>query len=70
MKDVSKWDKIQSIHLKKVLPNIFRGRDMAESDVWDKSLTLERGKVYLIEAASGTGKTSLCSYLTGYRQDY
>ena len=59
MKDVSKWDKIQSIHLNKVLPNIFRGRDMAESEVWDKSLTLERGKVYLIEAASGTGKTCL-----------
>jgi ABC-type antimicrobial peptide transport system, ATPase component len=26
--------------------------------------------MYLIEAASGTGKSSLCSYLYGYRNDY
>ena len=26
--------------------------------------------MYLIEAASGTGKSSLCSYIYGYRSDY
>ena len=26
--------------------------------------------MYLIEAASGTGKSSLCSYIYGYRNDY
>ena len=30
----------------------------------------EKGKRYLIEAASGTGKSSLCSYIYGYRNDY
>ena len=33
-------------------------------------VSLERGKLYLIEASSGTGKSSLCSYITGYRRDY
>ena len=40
------------------------------SDVWQKQVVFERGKLYLIEAASGTGKSSLCNYLTGYRRDY
>lgn len=70
MKEIVKQKEIDSITLDKVLPNIFRGRDMSASDVWVKSLNMERGNVYLIEAASGTGKTSLCSYLTGYRDDY
>lgn len=61
---------MDKIILDKALPNIFHGRNMSESDVWQKSLTLERGGIYLIEAASGTGKTSLCSYLIGYRNDY
>jgi ABC-type lipoprotein export system ATPase subunit len=30
----------------------------------------ERGHFYQIEAASGTGKSSLCSYIYGYRNDY
>ena len=33
-------------------------------------MELEKGHFYLIEAASGTGKSSLCSYLYGYRDDY
>ena len=33
-------------------------------------MELERGHFYLIEAASGTGKSSLCSYIYGYRNDY
>ena len=28
------------------------------------------GKTYLLEANSGTGKSSLCSYIYGYRRDY
>lgn len=33
-------------------------------------VTLRRGERYLIRAASGTGKSSLCSFLYGYRHDY
>lgn len=61
---------MDKITLDNTVPLIFSGKDMSTSQVWQKSLTLERGGIYLIEAESGTGKTSLCSYLTGYRNDY
>ena len=49
---------------------MFAGHDGIHSDVWQQDITLERGKRYLISAESGTGKSSLCSYIYGYRQDY
>lgn len=58
------------IHLHQVTPNIFADRDLSHSDVWQQDLTLEKGKSYLIEAMSGTGKSSLCSYLLGFRNDF
>lgn len=53
-----------------VLPDVFAGRENLVSGVWRKKLELEKGKSYLIEAASGTGKSSLCSFIYGYRKDY
>ena len=58
------------INLQNTLPEVFAGKDCINSDVWHKNLELERGHFYLIEAASGTGKSSLCSYIYGYRSDY
>ena len=49
---------------------MFAGHDGIHSDVWQRDLTLERGQRYLISAESGTGKSSMCSYIYGYRQDY
>ena len=55
---------MERIILKQVLPHVFsESGDVLDSDVWKKDVTLERGQVYLIEAASGTGKSSFCSYL-------
>lgn len=53
-----------------VLPDVFAGRENLVSGVWRKKLEFEKGKSYLIEAASGTGKSSLCSFIYGYRKDY
>lgn len=61
---------MKEIHLQQTLPQVFAGRDAIASEVWHRDLTFERGKRYLVEAASGTGKSSLCSYLYGYRNDY
>lgn len=61
---------MDKIELKNTLPMVFALRDDIESDVWHKDVTFERGHVYLMEADSGTGKSSLCSYLVGYRDDY
>ena len=61
---------MDKIELKNTLPMVFALRDDIESDVWHKDVTFERGHVYLVEADSGAGKSSLCSYLVGYRDDY
>ena len=58
------------ITLQNALPEIFAGKDYIDSDVWHKDVEFERGHFYLIESASGTGKSSLCSYVYGYRNDY
>ncbi len=60
-------DKIQLIH---TLPNVFQGRTDMVSDIWLQDVTFEKGRLYLVEANSGTGKSSLCSYIYGYRHDY
>lgn len=61
---------MESITLKNVLPEVFATRDDIQSEIWHQNVSLERGKLYLVEANSGTGKSSLCSYITGYRRDY
>lgn len=43
---------------------------MITSDVWHKEVEFHKGNYYLIEATSGTGKSSLCSFIYGYRKDY
>ncbi len=58
------------ITLQHTLPEVFAGKDYIDSDVWHKDVGFEKGDFYLIEAASGTGKSSLCSYIYGYRNDY
>ena len=61
---------MQSIRLHNVVPEIFSSREDISSDIWLSDFSFERGKHYLIEAESGTGKSSLCSYLFGQRGDY
>lgn len=61
---------MEKIELNNTLPAVFAGRESTPSDIWQCQLTLERGRHYLIVAESGTGKSSLCAYLYGYRNDY
>lgn len=61
---------MNKIQLHNVVPEIFAQREDLRSDVWHNDLCFEQGKSYLIKAASGTGKSSLCSYLYGQRGDY
>ena len=61
---------MKKIELHNVVPNIFASREDISSDIWRTEFAFERGKKYLVEAASGTGKSSLCSYLFGQRGDY
>lgn len=61
---------MKQISLNNTLPRVFAGHHGIHSDVWLQDIGLERGKCYLISAESGTGKSSMCSYIYGYRQDY
>ena len=61
---------MNSIHLQQTLPQVFADRNSVTSDVWHQDLFFRKEDMYLIEAASGTGKSSLCSYIYGYRNDY
>jgi ABC-type lipoprotein export system ATPase subunit len=58
------------IRLNRVVPQIFSNREDLSGDIWGKDFSFERGKHYLINASSGTGKSTLCSYLYGQRGDY
>lgn len=66
--------KIETITLSNVLPRVFAGAEndapVCNSQVWLHDLGFERGKAYMIEAESGTGKSSLCSFIYGNRRDY
>ena len=61
---------MQRIELMNVLPGVFAGRGGKGSQVWEQKIAFEKGKRYMVSAESGTGKSSLCSYLYGYRNDY
>lgn len=61
---------MQLIRINNSLPAVFAGREEDSSEVWLRDISFEKGKKYLISAESGTGKSSLCSYIYGYREDY
>ena len=61
---------MQTITLSNVLPHVFANRTDLKSDVWLNDVKFEKGRLYLVEAMSGTGKSTLCSYILGYRHDY
>lgn len=61
---------MDKISLQATLPDIFKNETSLESEIWLRDVSFERGKFYLTEANSGTGKSSLCSYIYGYRHDY
>lgn len=68
-----KSERIGSISLIAAEPCIFAIESDARrgmSQVWRCNMSFDRGKLYCVNAASGTGKTSLCSFIMGVRTDY
>ncbi|MBR5657273.1 MAG: ATP-binding cassette domain-containing protein [Prevotella sp.] len=61
---------MEAIHFRSVLPLVFEHQTGMESDVWNKDVTFEKGKLYLVEADSGKGKSTFCSYVVGFRHDF
>lgn len=58
------------ISLHQVVPQVFADREDMNSQVWHTECDFEKGNTYLVEAESGMGKSTFCSYLLGYRHDY
>ena len=61
---------MNTIRLKYVIPHVFASREQQDSEIWQQDVVFEKDRLYLIEADSGKGKSTLCSYLIGYRHDY
>lgn len=61
---------MNTIKLKGVVPEIFASNRELRSEVWLNDVEFEQGKRYLIKADSGTGKSSLLSFIYGQRGDY
>ena len=61
---------MNTIHFKHIIPQVFASRKTHDSEIWDQEVDFEKGRLYLVEADSGKGKSTFCSYIQGYRHDY
>jgi len=61
---------MEKILFNSVIPQVFSQRTEWNSDIWNTDATFEKGHLYLVEAESGQGKSTFCSYVLGYRHDY
>ena len=61
---------MESINFCSVCPQVFLHREDLTSEVWKQNIGFNKGRTYLVEADSGQGKSTFCSYVMGYRHDY
>ena len=61
---------MNTIRFNNVVPRVFSALEQLDSDIWHKDVVFEKGRLYLVEADSGKGKSTFCSYIQGYRNDY
>lgn len=61
---------MQKIIIDNLLPVVFSDKQEIKSELWRQNIVFEKGKNYLVSAESGAGKSSLCSYVYGFRTDY
>ena len=61
---------MNTIRFNNVVPQVFSASGQLDSGVWQHDILFDKGKVYLVEADSGKGKSTFCSYIQGYRHDF
>lgn len=61
---------MKTVTFNNVTPNVFKNVDELHSEIWQSQASFEKGNLYLVEAESGKGKSTFCSYILGYRNDY
>lgn len=58
------------IELRNVTPEHIEKENWAASQIWEKTIRIEKGEHLHIVAPSGSGKTSLIHFMYGLRKDY
>lgn len=61
---------MNTIQFHSVIPQVFSKVENLNSEVWNQDIKFEKNHLYLVEADSGKGKSTFCSYVIGYRHDY
>lgn len=61
---------MEKIVFDNVIPHVFAHQEDLKSGIWNNHAIFEKDKLYLVEAESGKGKSTFCSYVLGYRHDY
>ncbi len=61
---------IEEITIDSLLPRVFVREELPYSQIWRKKVVFRRGGRYLVESASGGGKSSLAAFIMGSRNDY
>ena len=62
---------METIRFSSVVPQVFSSiANQLESDICNTEAVFQKGHLYLVEADSGKGKSTFCSYVVGYRRDY
>ena len=62
--------RIEEITLDSLLPHVFVREELPSSQIWKMKVAFRRGRRYLVESASGGGKSSLAAFIMGSRNDY
>ena len=58
------------IELRNVTPENIEKEKWENSEIWHKTLTIEKGEHLHVVAPSGSGKTTLIHFIYGLRKDY
>jgi putative ABC transport system ATP-binding protein len=53
-----------------VMPDYFEKANVIDSQIWGKTITIQKGEHLHVVAPSGSGKTSLIHFIYGLRNDY
>lgn len=56
--------------IRQILPSYFSQNSTQTSEIWGKDLVFEKGELIKIVAPSGSGKSSIISFLYGMRNEY
>ncbi len=61
---------MMQIQLRKITPDYIEREKRRDSQIWEQTISINKGEHLHVVAPSGTGKTSLMHFIYGLRHDY